>query len=220
MRNGSLTPRCIAFLPGGDYGAGSGDHDDGTARVAGQPAGDRTRYLVPAVAGSADDQSVRAEMISHRSELASRVAAPGNHAHLDALPVAYLVQLREQPAFGFGPGPGQPNYLAGQRLAVDARGDVNHQQRPGEPPGHASGVGQRVTARRRPVVPGYDRMVDVAAGPPVTLRLLTWVLPLWFPRLGREWRRLCLIHGLSSLSGPWSAHFGAPATLPGTLRQL
>ncbi len=57
--------------------------------------------------------------------------------------------------FGLGPGPRQPDDLAGQRLAVDTGGDVDHHQRPGRAAGthqrrRPARYGSTATRRTRP----------------------------------------------------------------------
>src|SRR5262249_56754654 len=74
----------------------------------------------------------------------------------------------------------------------------------------------RVGVGGAPVAPNKTRVTRLPGGGGPA----TWPAggrpPLPAIRLTAKGRRLCLIHGLSSLLGPWSAHGGATATSCGS----
>src|SRR2546427_340090 len=79
-------------------------------------------------------------------------------------------------------------------------------------PARPGGMARRVAAGRPPVVPPHAGVIEFRAGAGAAPRLLGVPPPLPGVWLTAKGRRLCLVHGLSSLLGPWSAYEGAPAT--------
>src|SRR5215472_14200535 len=99
--------------------------------------------MMPAALRRADDQRVRGGLLGRGGQFPGRAATPGGDAHVDAGPVADLVELGEQPALGLRPVPYRADHLAGEGLTVDARGTyVDDQQWPAEAARQPGGIGQ------------------------------------------------------------------------------
>jgi len=80
----------------------------------------------------------------------SRGAAPAReHVHLETGGIGRLVKLGQQPPVQVAGVLGEPDHLAGQRLAVHPRRrHVNHEEGTVKTPGHARRVGERIAAGR------------------------------------------------------------------------